>query len=70
MAMGFPSSNCEALYRNNLADVKRLFKDYHNDKVKVYNLCLEKERIYSKEKFVDNDVALFPFSDHCACPVR
>ena len=70
MAMGFPSSGCEAIYRNNINDVKRFFKVNHSDKIKVYNLCLEKERIYNKERFPENDIALFPFSDHSACPIR
>ena len=68
--MGFPATGCESLYRNSLPEVKRYFETYHNNKIKVYNLCLETEKIYSKERFPDNELALFPFSDHQICPAR
>jgi len=70
MAMGFPARKCESLIRNNINDVRRLFRVYHNNNIKVFNLCLEKDRIYNKNKFPDNQVAIFPFSDHCPCPIR
>jgi hypothetical protein len=70
MAMGFPSIGCESLYRNSIVDVKKLFKQYHNDKVKIYNLCIEPERIYHKDIFEGLNVALFPFADHQSCPVK
>lgn len=70
MAMGFPAIGCEALYRNSLAEVKRFFECYHKNKIKVYNLCLETEKIYPKSRFPESDVGFFPFSDHQACPTR
>ena len=33
-------------------------------------MCLEKSRIYEKERFPDYRVGLFPFSDHAPCPVK
>jgi len=68
--MGFPATGCESLYRNSLSEVKRYFSTHHNNKIKVYNLCMEIEKIYSKSRFPINEVALFPFSDHQICPTR
>jgi phosphatidylinositol-3,4,5-trisphosphate 3-phosphatase/dual-specificity protein phosphatase PTEN len=68
--MGYPATGCESLYRNNIKDVRRFFDERHNNKVKVYNLCFEPEKIYSKEYFPELNVALFPFSDHQVCPIR
>lgn len=68
--MGFPATGCESLYRNSLPDVRRFFETYHNNKIKVYNLCIETEKIYSKDRFPGVELALFPFSDHQVCPIR
>ena len=70
IAMGFPSTNCETIYRNSLKDISNYFKIYHNNNVKIYNLCLEKERIYPKNYFPNFKVALFPSLDHNPCPVK
>ena len=70
IAMGFPSVGCETVYRNSLTDVIDFFHTYHNDKVKVYNLCLEKDRIYSKNLFSKSSVGLFPATDHNPCPIK
>ena len=70
IAMGFPSIGCETVYRNSLTDVIEFFHTYHNDKVKVYNLCLEKDRIYSKSLFSKSSVGLFPATDHNPCPIK
>ena len=70
IAMGFPSVGCETIYRNSLTDVIDYFHTYHNDKVKVYNLCLEKDRIYSKNLFCNSSVGLFPATDHNPCPIK
>lgn len=68
--MGFPSHSCgESLIRNNIKEVKEFFKSSHENKVKVYNLCIEPERIYNKNLF-SNKVGLFPFADHQSCPIR
>ena len=70
IAMGFPSIGCETVYRNSLTDVIEFFHTYHNDRVKVYNLCLEKDRIYSKSLFSKSSVGLFPATDHNPCPIK
>ena len=70
IAMGFPSVGCETIYRNSLTDVVNFFHVKHNDKVKVYNLCLEKDRIYNKNLFSNSSVGLFPATDHNPCPIK
>jgi protein-tyrosine phosphatase len=70
IAMGFPSIGCETIYRNSLKDVIDFFHTKHNDKVKIYNLCLEKDRIYNKNLFSNSSVGLFPATDHNPCPIK
>ena len=70
IAMGFPSIGCETVYRNSLTDVVDFFHEKHNDKVKIYNLCLEKDRIYNKNLFSKSSVGLFPATDHNPCPIK
>ena len=70
IAMGFPSTGMEKMYRNSLSDVIKFFHVRHNDQVKIYNLCLEKDRIYSKNLFPNSKVGLFPATDHNPCPIK
>ncbi len=70
IAMGFPSMGFETVYRNSLTDVVNFFHEKHNDKVKIYNLCLEKDRIYNKNLFDKSYVGLFPATDHNPCPIK
>jgi hypothetical protein len=70
IAMGFPSSGFESLFRNSVKDVALFFNIYHENNVKIYNLCLESNRIYDKKKFKENPVALFPSLDHHPCSVK
>ena len=70
IAMGYPSTGMETIYRNDLEDVIKFFKVKHNNEVKVYNLCLEKDRIYDKSVFQGIKVGLFPANDHNPSPIK
>lgn len=72
IAMGYPSTGVEVIYRNSLSDVSKFFQIRCNNEVKVYNLCLEKDRIYNKNVFPNPQiqVGLFPSNDHNPCPIK
>jgi phosphatidylinositol-3,4,5-trisphosphate 3-phosphatase/dual-specificity protein phosphatase PTEN len=69
IGMGFPSTGCETLYRNSLSDLKSFLDRYHGE-YKIYNLCIEKNRIYPKNLWENKRVGLFPFNDHAPCPIK
>ena len=69
IGMGFPAYGCEKFYRNTLEDTKNFLDRYHKV-YKIYNLCIEKDRIYPKNYFDDKLVGLFPFNDHSPCPCK
>ena len=68
IGMGFPAYGCERFYRNTLEDTRNFLDRYHRD-YKIYNLCIEKDRIYPKTYF-ETLVGLFPFNDHSPCPCK
>ena len=70
IAMGYPATGCESFYRNSFKDVKQFLNEEHGQKYKVYNLCMENNRIYNKNAFGGPGVSLFPFQDHQSCPVK
>ncbi len=61
IAMGYPSSGKEACYRNPRAQVRKFLDHFHPGKVKLYNLCSERE--YDTDFFYGR-VERFPFPDH------
>jgi len=67
IAMGFPSSKGEAMFRNPLTEVAKFFEKKHANHYKLYNLCAEKRYDPSKFKAV---VAEYPFYDHNAPPIN
>ena len=69
IGMGFPATGCETFYRNSLVDLKTYLDRYHEE-YKIYNLCIEKKRIYPKNLWIDKKVGLFPFNDHAPCPIK
>jgi protein-tyrosine phosphatase len=66
IAMGFPATGNEGIYRNNAAHVTGFLRSKHGDKVKVYNLCSERD--YPKSLF-DGRVSKYPFDDHNPPPM-
>ena len=66
IAMGFPSTSIEGMYRNNLDNVKNFFNTRHANHYKVYNLC--EERKYDDNIFYKQ--GYFPFKDHEAPPLN
>jgi protein-tyrosine phosphatase len=66
IAMGFPSTGNEGIYRNNASHVTEFLGNKHGEKVKVYNLCSERD--YPKELF-GGRVSKYPFDDHNPPPM-
>ena len=54
IGMGFPATGCEKIDRNTLEDTKSFLDRYHGD-YKIYNLCIEKDRIYPKTYFENSE---------------
>jgi hypothetical protein len=69
IGMGFPATGLESFYRNSLTDIKTYLDRYHGE-YKIYNLCIEKNRIYPKDLWEGRKVGLFPFNDHSPCPTK
>ena len=70
IAMIYPSTGVEKIYRNSLSDIIKFFHTRHNIQVTIYNLCLEKDRIYNKNIFPNSKVGLFPATDHNPFPIK
>ena len=58
IAIGYTSTGMETLYHNSLDDIIKLFSKRYNNEVNVYNLCLEKDRIYNKNLFANLKMGL------------
>jgi len=67
IAMGFPSSGINGLYRNHFKDVKSYLESRHPSKYRLWNLCIE--RRYDASIY-DNRVEEFPFIDHNPPPLE
>eukprot|EP01012_Entosiphon_sulcatum_P065205 TRINITY_DN94090_c0_g1_i1.p1 TRINITY_DN94090_c0_g1~~TRINITY_DN94090_c0_g1_i1.p1 ORF type:complete len:406 (-),score=30.82 TRINITY_DN94090_c0_g1_i1:4-1221(-) len=65
IAMGFPSTGAEALYRNPAEAVQEMLNAKHGAHYRVYNLCCE--RSYPPTLF-NNNVVTYGFADHNAPP--
>lgn len=64
IAMGFPSTGMESIYRNSRNDVISFLTTYHPTHYKVYNLCIEMDRYYHSSAFQNVPVSYFPMKDH------
>ena len=73
-AMESPSVGYETIYRNiyrnDLPNVLEFFHIMHNDRVKIYNLCLVKNRIYNKNILSKSFIGLFPATEHNRCRIK
>ena len=68
IAMGYPSTGKETIYRNNAADVRSFLDLKHKDGYRIYNLCPSSERSYDPDFFYGR-VQHFPFVDHSPPPM-
>ena len=66
IAMGFPATALEGIYRNSMSDVKKLLEKRHANHYKVYNLC--EEKTYGDKCFFKQ--GYYPFKDHEAPPLN
>ena len=66
IAMGFPSTSIEGLYRNPMEEVQRFFNERHPNHYKIYNLC--EEKTYPPDTFPRQ--GYYPFRDHEAPPLN
>mmetsp|Transcript_26947 Transcript_26947/g.82715 ORF Transcript_26947/g.82715 Transcript_26947/m.82715 type:complete len:496 (-) Transcript_26947:2639-4126(-) len=64
--MGFPASDFEGAYRNNIDEVEEFFDSRHAQSYRFYNLCAE--RTYPSTRF-HGRFARFPFADHNPPPL-
>lgn len=68
IAIGYPAVGLEAVYRNSRSEVQRYFETMHKNHFRVFNLCAEKDYIYSPDVFNGN-VSYYPFPDHNPAPL-
>lgn len=58
----------DALFRNPLSEVVKLFTQKHSNSYKIYNLCSEKQYSPSVFESKGGQCAEYPFDDHNAPP--
>eukprot|EP00347_Sterkiella_histriomuscorum_P014418 403360940 len=71
-SMGLPASGIRSIYRNPLDKVLMFFKKFHNNKVKIYNLCDDHFIDTNQLSFSNGEikVAYFPMMDHNPCQIQ
>ena len=70
IAMGYPSSRVEGVYRNHIEDVIKFLQQKHSNNYRVYNLCSERKYDHSAFERAGGEVREFPFDDHNAPPLK
>ena len=82
--MGLPAEGMNTMYRNSKSDILKYFGKYHGGKVKIYNLCDDKQfdtsntkQVIDKNILKDYDFkvkkvncAYFPMMDHNPGPLK
>jgi len=66
IAMGFPSSGIEKLWRNSIDEIGSFLKKYHDNHFMIWNLS---GRSYNYEKF-NNQILDYGFPDHHSPPLE
>ena len=71
IAMGFPASGLESVYRNPMGQVKKFLEAKHpGGAYKVYNLCAEDKHQYASDAFLPGaQTTEYEFEDHNALPL-
>ena len=64
IAMGYPASGRNIVYRNRYDDVKRFLDTHHAGRYRVYNLCVERDYQYRSGRDFDGNFESFPMQDH------
>ena len=64
VALGFPAGGIETSIRNKREDVIRFFRGRHGVNVKIYNLCIEKNKQYNQVDIPEFGYMKYPFCDH------
>jgi hypothetical protein len=60
----------ESTIRNRRSDVIEFFKSRHGVNVKIYNLCIEKNKQYDQKDIPDFGYGIYPFCDHNICSLK
>eukprot|EP00767_Chilomastix_cuspidata_P002866 gnl/Chilomastix_cuspidata/2995.p1 GENE.gnl/Chilomastix_cuspidata/2995~~gnl/Chilomastix_cuspidata/2995.p1 ORF type:complete len:331 (+),score=189.54 gnl/Chilomastix_cuspidata/2995:80-1072(+) len=63
IAMGFPATGVESLYRNKYTEALKFLDEKHGGHYRVYNLCSEDSHQYPSD-FFHGCVQSYPFPDH------
>ena len=69
IAMGYPCTGAETVYRNPASKVAAFMATYHRDTCKVFNLCIERSYPASQIRLPDDLVETYGTRDHNAMPL-
>jgi phosphatidylinositol-3,4,5-trisphosphate 3-phosphatase/dual-specificity protein phosphatase PTEN len=66
LAMSYPATGFESMYRNSISDVARFLEERHSEHYRVYNLS---NRVYNPEKF-NGAYRFYEWEDHHSPPIE